>query len=84
MIKKFENFDVNNQFDMRKLENLSDSDIRSFFEVEDTIQLKDDGILGEVKNFILSGKKEQTMSSRINIIEKKLINIIVQRWLKMV
>lgn len=46
MIKKFENFDVNNPFDMKKLEDLSDSDIRSFFEVEDTIQLKDDGILG--------------------------------------
>lgn len=64
------------------LEKLTDNELKTFFNVENIEDLSDEGTIGEVKRYILSGKKDFTMGEKINDIEKETMLIIVERWLK--
>ncbi len=72
------------KMDKEYLEQLSDSELESLFTVEDVEDLPDSGIIGNVKNYILLGKKDFTLGKRINEIEAITMRIVVNRWLKMV
>jgi hypothetical protein len=78
---KVENLNI---LDSKYLEKLSDSELKSLFTTENTKDLSDNGIVGEIKRYILSGKKDFSMSKKINEIEKMTMLIVVDRWLKLV
>jgi len=67
-----------------KATKLTDSELKSLFTTENTEDLSDDGIVGEIKRYILSGKRDFTMGKKINEIEKLTMMIVVSRWLKSV
>lgn len=68
----------------KNLEILTDKELKILCTVEDTMDLSDDGIIGELKRFILIGKDEFTMGDRIDHIEDVVKSIIVDRWLKLI
>lgn len=67
---------------IKYLEQLTDKELKSFFTIEHIESLSDDGIVGEIKKYILSGKKDYTMGAKINQVEKLTIKIVLDRWLK--
>ena len=75
---------ISNIIDSKYLEKLTDCELKSLFTIENTEDLSDDGIVGEVKRYILSEKRDFTMGKKINEIEKIAIQIVVDRWLKSV
>lgn len=79
-----ENMNISNIIDSKYLEKLTDCELKSLFTIENTEDLSDDGIVGEVKRYILSEKRDFTMGKKINEIEKIAIQIVVDRWLKSV
>jgi hypothetical protein len=87
-IKRFneseENLNISDVIDSKYLEKLTDSELKSLFTTENTEDLSDDGIVGEIKQYILSGKRDFTMGKKINEIEKLTMLIVVDRWLKSV
>ena len=70
--------------DSKYLEKLTDNELKSLFTTENTEDLSDDGIVGEIKRYILSGKRDFTMGEKINEIERMTMMIVVDRWLKSV
>lgn len=70
--------------DFDKLKDLTDQEIISLFENEDIKDIPDEGILGEIKRYYLGGKKNYTISIRINEIERVILGIVYDKWVKMV
>ena len=79
-----ENLNISDVIDSKYLEKLTDSELKSLFTTENTKDLSDDGIVAEIKRYILSGKRDFTMNEKINEIEKMTMLIVVDRWLKSV
>jgi hypothetical protein len=75
---------ISDVIDSKYLEKLTDSELKSLFTTENTEDLSDDGIVGEIKRYILSGKRDFTIGKKINEIEKLTMLIVVDRWLKSV
>jgi hypothetical protein len=73
--------DISNVIDIKYLEKLTDSELKSFFITENTEDFSDDGRIGEIKRYILSGKQNFTMGEKINKIERLAILVVVDRWL---
>jgi len=78
------NLNISDVIDSKYLEKLTDSELKSLFTTENTEDLSDDGIVGDVKRYILSGKRDFTMGKKINEIEKLTMLIVIDRWLKSV
>jgi hypothetical protein len=60
-IKRFneseENLNISDVIDSKYLEKLTDSELKSLYTTENTEDLSDDGIVGEIKQYILSEKE---------------------------
>lgn len=67
-----------------KLNDLTDQELKSLFVVEEFNRLPDTGLIGEIKQYLLSGKDDYTMDEKFNLMEKHLINIVVNKWIKLV
>lgn len=79
-----ENLNISDVIDSKYLEKMTDSELKSLFTTENTEDLSGDGIVGEIKRYILSGKRDFTMGKKINEIERMAMLIVVDRWLKSV
>lgn len=64
------------QITQKELEHLSNEEIRQFYKTEHI----DDCKIPVIKDYVLKGKENFTMSNRINRVEALLNNIIVKRF----
>lgn len=70
--------------DFDKLKELTDQEIISFMNGENIEGMSDEGIIGEIKQYFLSGRKDFTVSPKINEVEKYILTIVYDRWVKIV